>query len=107
MSPPESPLPEAPFDEPWQAQAFALAVALGDRGAFTASEWAAALGAVIAASPDAPYYEAWLEALEGLTAAKGLAGTPELVARKTAWREAYLVTPHGRPVTLSSPDRAG
>ena len=99
MNPPE----DAPFEEPWQAQAFALVVELHARGAFTWTEWAAALSAAIAARPDAPYYEAWLAALESVAAAKGLSEPAEMAARKEAWTEAYLHTPHGRPVELLSP----
>ncbi|HXU99023.1 MAG TPA: nitrile hydratase accessory protein [Caulobacteraceae bacterium] len=93
--------PEAPFDEPWQAQAFALAVYLHGAGAFTWSEWAAALAAEIAARPHAPYYEAWLAALEHLTGEKRLATRAELSHRKDEWEHAYLHTPHGQPVELA------
>jgi nitrile hydratase accessory protein len=95
--------PPAAFDEPWQAQAFALVVALHDRGAFTWPEWAAALSARIKAaeaSGPADYHACWLAALEDLVAVKGLAGTGELAARKVAWAEAYRHTPHGAPVEL-------
>ena len=51
------------FAEPWEAQAFALAVSLQDRGVISAAEWAEALGAEIAAAPDADYYACWLAAL--------------------------------------------
>jgi nitrile hydratase accessory protein len=93
--------PEAPFDEPWQAQAFALTLALHARGAFAWSEWANALAEAIAARPDAPYYEAWLTALEALVSAKGLSDGAELTTRKDAWTRAYLSTPHGQPVELT------
>ncbi|HEY2481916.1 MAG TPA: nitrile hydratase accessory protein [Caulobacteraceae bacterium] len=99
MNRPEAPR-ENPFEEPWQAQAFALTVELHARGAFTWSEWATALSQAIAARPDGPYYEAWLAALEALTAAKGLSEPAELASRKAAWTEAYLHTPHGQPVAL-------
>jgi nitrile hydratase accessory protein len=97
------------FAEPWQAQAFALALQLHAEGAFAWTEWAAALSAQLAAArPDddgSRYYEHWLAALEGLVMAKHLAGGQELAARKHAWAEAYRHTPHGRPVTLhSEPD---
>lgn len=101
MSAPEP--PGAPFDEPWQASAFALAVELSARGLFTWSEWAAALARQIAATPDGPYYEAWLAALETLSEAKGLAKAAELKERRNAWAHAYLVTPHGKPVELAAP----
>ena len=92
--------PEAPFEEPWQAQAFALTVHLHAAGAFTWSDWAAALSAEIAAHPEAPYYDAWLAALESLAVARRLTAHADLAARKAAWEQAYLTTPHGRPVVL-------
>ena len=94
--------PEAPFEEPWQAQAFALAVALNARGVFTWGEWSKALGAAIARDPDAPYYESWLETLEALSREKRLTDGSELAAWKSAWEAAYLSTPHGQPVTLAT-----
>ena len=47
------------------------------------------------------YYQHWLAALEHLAIAKGLSEASELALRVHAWREAYLVTPHGQPVELS------
>jgi nitrile hydratase accessory protein len=95
------------FAEPWQAQAFALAVQLHAAGAFTWSDWAATLAAELKAAdaqgePDdgSHYYEHWLHALERLVAARGLAAPQELSARKEAWAEAYRHTPHGKPVEL-------
>lgn len=91
------------FEEPWQAQAFALAVELNRQGAFTWSEWAATLAEAIAAAPaddGSRYYEAWLSALESLVAAKGLAAPADLARRTDEWRHAYETTPHGRPVEL-------
>jgi nitrile hydratase accessory protein len=103
------------FAEPWQAQAFALAVKLSEQGHFTWKEWAAALAHELQAAanrgdPDdgSRYYEHWLAALERLVAAKGLAEPTALVARKEAWTEAYRNTPHGRPVELpKAPGKAG
>lgn len=92
------------FEAPWQAQAFALAVQLHAEGAFSWAEWAEALSEQLkAAGPDddgSRYYEHWLAALEGLVAAKRLAGPDALADRKLAWEAAYLRTPHGKPVTL-------
>jgi nitrile hydratase accessory protein len=94
----------AAFDEPWQAEAFALAVHLHAAGAFTWPEWAAALSAEIAAAgaadDGARYYEHWLAALERLVTERGLAEAPALAERKAAWAEAYRRTPHGQPVVL-------
>jgi nitrile hydratase accessory protein len=94
------------FAEPWQAQAFALAVQLHRQGAFTWAEWAHSLSERLkAAGPQddgSRYYEHWLAALEDLAAGKQLAGASELAARKHAWEDAYRRTPHGRPVELSA-----
>jgi nitrile hydratase accessory protein len=92
------------FAEPWQAQAFALALQLHAQGAFTWPEWANALSERLkAAGPDDDglrYYEHWLATLEDLVTAKALATAPELGARKDAWAHAYRHTAHGRPVEL-------
>ena len=95
------------FAEPWQAQAFALAVKLSEQGHFTWKEWAAALADQLQAAaargePDdgSRYYEHWLAALERLLTAKGLTDPSALMARKAAWINAYRNTPHGMPVVL-------
>jgi nitrile hydratase accessory protein len=98
------------FAEPWQAQAFALAVRLSAQGHFTWTEWAAALAFELKAAADrgrpddgSRYYEHWLAALERLVSAKGLSNPDELLARKQAWADAFRHTPHGKPVTLREP----
>lgn len=92
------------FDEPWQAEAFALVVHLQRTGAFSWSEWTQTLAAEIAAAGEAGegarYYEHWLAALEGLVTRRGLAPLEALAERKAAWAEAYRRTPHGQPVSL-------
>ena len=95
------------FDEPWQAEAFALTHALADTGLFTWSEWTAALAGAIAAAqqrgdPDLgdTYYEHWLVALESLCAHKHAVEPAALAERQEAWRQAYLRTEHGQPVVL-------
>ena len=97
------------FAEPWQAQAFALAVKLSEQGRFTWKEWAATLASELQAAADrgepddgSQYYQHWLAALERLVAAKGLADPAALLERKEAWAEAYRRTPHGKPVELSA-----
>jgi nitrile hydratase accessory protein len=97
------------FAEPWEAQAFALAVKLSEQGHFTWKEWAAALAEELKAAanrgePDdgSRYYQHWLAALERLVAAKGLSNPAALNARKEAWAEAYRHTPHGKPVELGA-----
>jgi nitrile hydratase accessory protein len=97
------------FAEPWEAQAFALAVKLSEQGHFTWKEWSAALADELRAAasrgePDdgSRYYHHWLAALERLVTTKGLADASALVARKAAWAEAYRRTPHGKPVELTA-----
>ena len=89
------------FAEPWEAQAFAMAVKLNEAGVFTWGEWADTLGAELKAVPQRPYYESWLAALERLSVAKGLTSEAERVARVAAWDRAAKATPHGEPITLS------
>jgi nitrile hydratase accessory protein len=95
------------FAEPWQAQAFALAVRLSEQGYFTWKEWAATLADELKAAADrgepddgSRYYEHWLAALERLVTSKRLANSAELLQRKEDWANAYRHTPHGRPVEL-------
>jgi nitrile hydratase accessory protein len=100
---------EPVFAEPWQAQAFALAVKLSEQGHFTWKEWAATLANELKAAatrgePDdgSRYYDHWLVALEHLVTDKGLTDPASLLARKEAWAEAYRRTPHGKPVELGA-----
>lgn len=95
-----------PFDEPWQAQAFAMTVALHESGVFSWSEWAAALSAQVkkpgAAADGHDYYEHWLAALETLLVGKGVAETVAIEDLAAAWRRAAHATPHGRPISLDN-----
>jgi nitrile hydratase accessory protein len=100
------------FAEPWQAQAFALAVRLSEQGYFTWKEWAAALAEELKAAADrgepddgSHYYQHWLATLERLVAAKGLTDPAAMRERKETWAEAYRNTPHGKPVELSAGTR--
>jgi nitrile hydratase accessory protein len=101
------------FREPWQAQAFAMALALHQRGLFTWTEWAATLAEEIkraqaAGDPDTgqTYYRHWLATLERLVAEKGLASAETLERYREAWDRAAGRTPHGRPIELSPDDLA-
>jgi nitrile hydratase accessory protein len=99
------------FREPWEAQAFAMALALRQRGLFTWSEWAAALGEEIkraqrAGDPDTgeTYYRHWLATLERLVAEKGVASAETLGRYRDAWDRAADRTPHGAPIELTQED---
>jgi nitrile hydratase accessory protein len=106
--------PEGPvFREPWEAQAFAMALALHERGLFTWPEWAATLAdeikrAQAAGDPDTgeTYYHHWLAALERLTAEKGVASRDTLTRYRDAWDRAADRTPHGLPIELAPEDFA-
>ena len=99
------------FRAPWEAEAFALALSLNERGLFTWKEWAATLGdeikrAQAAGDPDTgeTYYHHWLATLERIVAAKGLADANLLARTKQAWRRASARTPHGTPIELRADD---
>ncbi|HUK00999.1 MAG TPA: nitrile hydratase accessory protein [Steroidobacteraceae bacterium] len=102
------------FREPWEAQAFAMAVALHERGLFTWPEWAQALALQIAAAQQAgdadlgdTYYRHWLATLESLVAAKGASSLTELTRYQRAWDHAADRTPHGQPIDLLPCDLDG
>lgn len=102
------------FREPWEAQAFAMAVTLHERGVFTWTEWAAALAAEIKraqAAGDADtgetYYRHWLATLENLIAEKGVTTTDTLHRYRDAWDHAADRTAHGQPIELKPEDFVG
>lgn len=99
------------FKEPWEAQAFAMTLALYDRGLFTWPEWAATLAdeikrAQAAGDPDTgeTYYSHWLAALERVVSEKGVATTQTLHRTRDAWDHACDRTPHGQPIELRASD---
>jgi nitrile hydratase accessory protein len=99
------------FREPWEAQAFAMALALHERGVFTWNEWAAALAEEIRRAqaegdPDTgeTYYLHWLAALERLVAEKGVTSGETLHRYRDAWEQACERTPHGQPIELRKED---
>lgn len=114
MNPPNPDLPRLArdaggpvFAEPWQAQAFVLAVKLSEKGHFTWKEWAEELATELKAAEDrgepddgSHYYDHWLATLERLVTKKGLTDRTALSQRKEAWAVAYRHTPHGKPVEL-------
>ena len=99
------------FREPWEAQAFAMALVLHARGLFTWTEWAATLAdeikrAQAAGDPDTgeTYYRHWLATLERLVAEKGVASSDTLHRYRDAWDHAADRTPHGTPIELKPED---
>jgi nitrile hydratase accessory protein len=108
-------LPSGPagpmFGEPWEAQAFAITLALHRRGLFTWAEWSTRLAAEIkraqaSGDPDTgeTYYRHWLAALERLVADKRLSDQAELARYRDAWKRAADRTPHRTPTELKPQD---
>jgi nitrile hydratase accessory protein len=94
-------IPSEPvFTEPWEAQAFAMAVKLHEAGLFTWKEWSDTLAAEIEKGPG-DYYEHWLKALETLVERLELISREEREARIEEWDHAARSTPHGEPIELS------
>jgi nitrile hydratase accessory protein len=110
-------LPGLPRDEegpvfraPWEAQAFAMAVMLHERGHFAWKEFADRLAAEIAGAraggevdDGRRYYHYWLAALERLVADKRIVRGDELHRRRDEWEDAARATPHGQPIVLRRP----
>jgi nitrile hydratase accessory protein len=99
------------FRTPWEAHAFAMALALYDKGLFAWSEWAAMLGEEIkkaqaAGDPDTgeTYYHHWLATLERMVAEKHLTSAQALAQHYRAWKRAMRRTPHGKPIELQTED---
>ena len=104
--------PEKAFDAPWHAEVFALAVHLNEGGYFDWPEWAGRFGENLAAAKTVKidvgegldgsddYYQIWLQTLIELMQEKGLVDAEVLALIKAQWRDAYLQTPHGKPVHL-------
>jgi nitrile hydratase accessory protein len=96
--PPEA--DEPVFAKPWQATAFALTVALHERGAFSWAEWAAALGDEVRSGD--PYYDCWMRALQMLQPAMGVAEPRYVDELGAGWHGAPPPTPHGKPILLEN-----
>jgi nitrile hydratase accessory protein len=82
------------FDEPWQAQAFAVVVDLTEAGKISVKEWAEHLGAVLKEAEARGeydtghhYYEHWLTALERLVVEKSMTRWDELAHEGETIRE--------------------
>ena len=95
------------FDESWQAEALAIADTLVSKGMFSAGAWSEALGEALriaeskgAVDNQETYYNCVLNALEQLVSEHSEISQESLVAKRQAWEQAYLSTPHGKPVRL-------
>lgn len=93
---------EPVFAAPWQAQAFAMTVALNEAGHLPWTEWAQALSARVGGgqADGSDYYEQWLAALQDVLEAKQLVAADAVRRTTQDWHDAAARTPHGRPITL-------
>ena len=78
------------FDEPWEARAFGMVIALYENGLFEWKEFQQQLIAEVrrwesVASPDAEYhyYDRWLAAFQVLIQEKGICTSPDIESRTT------------------------
>jgi len=102
--------PAPVFEEPWHAQVFAITVALNEAGVFQWTDWANRFGATLKQrglthelNGGSDYFHAWIETLEDFLADKKIALPSDLQVLKSAWKQAYLQTPHGQPVKIHCP----
>ncbi len=94
--------PERPFEEPWQAQLFALTVALNEAGHFTWAAWAAVFGPRVQNADAADYWQVWSEALIDIVGQSGVASSDDVQALTMQWQDAARATPHGQPISLKN-----
>lgn len=96
--------PEAPFDAPWQAQLFALTVAMNEAGRFSWSDWAEVFGPRVKDAAPEHYWVIWSEALVALLEQKGIASARDVLDLTARWQAAARATPPGRPIALTAAD---
>ena len=94
--------PDAPFEEPWQAQLFAITVALNEAGYFSWAEWTAVFGPRVRDKEASAYWLIWSEALVDLLEQRGVARAAEVQELTERWQAAARATPHGKPILLSA-----
>ena len=96
-----------PFDEPWHAELFAVTVHLSEQNLFSWAEWTDAIGEQInkvkltrSIDGSNDYYKIWLQALIELISTKGITEAEAISDLQNRWANAYITTPHGKPVKL-------
>ncbi len=95
-----------PFDEPWQAEVFALVVGLHKEGLFSWSDWAKALSQQLhrpdVADDGSDYYACWMSALETLLERHKVTEPDQVDKLQASWHRAARATPHGQPIQLQN-----
>jgi nitrile hydratase accessory protein len=95
------------FNEPWQAEIFAMTLSLYEKRVFSWPEWADQLNLSIQSAQDSgdpdlgnTYYLHWLDALEKIVVTKGIGATSQLNELYYEWETAASTTPHGQAIEL-------
>ena len=98
------------FQNPWHSQLFAITVQLSEKGNFSWKEFVEVLGVTfkkqrslsnnLDGSND--YFSCWLDALEEILIIKKISDQDALMSLKEDWTQAYLSTPHGKPVNIKN-----
>lgn len=93
--------PDVPFDAPWQAQLFAMTVALNEAGLFNWSEWAEMFGPKVQTVEAEAYWSMWSEALIEMLQSRGITDACQVAQLTAEWQAAAHATPHGQPIALT------
>ena len=96
------------FQNPWHSQLFAITVQLSETGNFTWKEFVKFFGKSLNESRlelnsldgNDDYFKCWLNALEEIIISKKLGNSNILSLLKKDLANAYLSTPHGKPVKI-------
>ena len=98
------------FKSPWHSQLFAMTIQLSEQGNFKWVEFVEVFGEalnnkrlkLISLDGNDDYFNCWLIALEKIIILKKMGSSKVLDLFKDDWTEAYLSTPHGKPVKIES-----
>lgn len=98
------------FQDPWHSQLFAITVQMSEKGNFSWTEFVKVFGEALKkerlptknldGSND--YFYCWLNALEEILIEKKISNQNTLILLKEEWTQAYLSTPHGKPVNIKN-----
>ncbi len=96
------------FQNPWHSQLFAITVQLSETGNFSWKEFVKFFAKSLNESRlelnsldgNDDYFNCWLIALEEIIISKKLGNSNILSLLKKDWTNAYLSTPHGKPVKI-------
>lgn len=97
------------FADSWEAQAFALANLLIEKGFLTRAQWVEIFSQEIKAAqgrgdPDRgdTYFQHWMAALERIMVERDLISRPALQEQELLWLRAVENTPHGVAIALEN-----